>query len=161
MSITLHSREVGNRAGVQSVFSEVDMNVEDMTAIQQMIALYSYTFDSGDAGGWANVFTTDGTWEFYATGAVEPSTRLAGHEELRAFCERQFGNRPPGLNSMHHQSGVYFEELTGDTARTRVMVIITSQLPQQAGQIYLTGTYYDRWQKTVSGWRLAHRVLRA
>ena len=56
------------------------MNIEDMMAIQQLIALYSYTFDSGDDKGWANVFTRDGIWESFAAGATSPSTRLTGYE---------------------------------------------------------------------------------
>jgi len=52
------------------------MNTEDKLAIQQAIANYSYTFDSGDAEGWANIFTEDGVWEFFAGGVPTPTTRL-------------------------------------------------------------------------------------
>lgn len=140
---------------------EAAINTDDMLAIQQVIVLYSLTFDAGDDAGWANVFTADGVWESFPAGATAPALKLAGHEQLRAFCQRQFRNRPAGLISQHHQTGVYFDEVTADTARTRVMVIITSQEPRKPGTIYLTGVYCDRWKKTPAGWRLEYRALKS
>ncbi len=136
------------------------MRTEDMMAIQQVIARYSYTFDSGDAEGWANVFTPDGLWEFYAAEATTPSTRLDGHAALAAFCTRQFTNRRKGTTSYHHQSGVIFDELTADTAKVRAMLIITVQMPGEQPRLYMTGVYEDRWVKTSDSWRIKYRVLR-
>ena len=137
------------------------MNVDDVLAIQQQVARYSYTFDSGDADGWAKVFTPDGLWEFYATGASQPATRLDGYAALRDFCALRFSERRGGATSYHHQSGIVFDELTADSARVRAMVIITVHVPgEQQPRLYMTGVYEDRWVKTAEGWRIKHRVLR-
>jgi len=136
------------------------MNTDDMLAIQQQVARYSYTFDSGDAEGWASVFTEDGLWEFYTSGATTPATKLEGHTQLRDFCAQRFGERQGGVTSYHHQSGLIIDELTADSARGRTMVIITIQIPEEAPRLYLTGVYEDQWVKTPQGWRIKYRVLR-
>ena len=136
------------------------MNTEDMLAIQQEVARYSYTFDSGDAEGWANVFTEDGLWEYYTAGATTPATRLAGHAELRDFCAMRRSERREGVTSYHHQSGVIFDELTADTARVRTMLVLTIQVAGEPARVFLTGVYEDQWVKTPQGWRIKYRVLR-
>lgn len=135
------------------------MKTEDMLAIQQGIARYSYTFDSGDAEGWANIFTEDGLWEFYAQGAAQPSVRLEGHAALRDFCSQRFSERRDDITSYHHQSGIIFDEVNPDTARVRVMLIITVQVPGEQPQLYMTGIYHDQWVKTTDGWRIKYRAL--
>lgn len=138
------------------------MSVEDKLAIQQVIARYSYTFDLRDAEGWANLFTEDGVWEFAGTDSETdpPPTRVKGWAELRRFVEHPFVERRQGERSYHHQSGIIFDELTSDSARTRVMVLITLQtVKEPIARILFTGIYHDQWRKTQEGWRLAHRVL--
>ena len=136
------------------------MNIEDMLAIQQAIARYSHTFDAGDADGWAGVFTEDAVWEFYAAGETTPSNHLTGHKELREFAAMRFREKAPGLVYYHHQSGILFDELTADTAKTRVMVILTIHKSPSPPEVVFTGIYTDAWKKTSKGWLLAHRVLR-
>ena len=135
------------------------MSTEDMLAIQQEVARYSYAFDSGDADGWARVFTEDGLWEFYAAGATGPATRLEGRAALRDFCAQRFSERRGGVTSYHHQSGVIFDELTAETARIRTMLVLTVQLPGESARVYMTGVYQDQWVKTPDGWRIKYRRL--
>lgn len=138
------------------------MNTEDILAIQQAITNYSYTFDSGNAEGWANIFTGDGVWEFYGIGENSPSTKLDGYEALRQFAEQRYRDRPEGVRSYHHQSGILFDELTSDTARTRVMLVLTVQSAgERTARVLTTGIYHDQWRKTPKGWRLEYRALRA
>lgn len=135
------------------------MSSEDMLAIQQEIARYSYTFDSGDAEGWAGIFTENGVWEFYPAGAAEPATRLEGHAALREFCTERFEQRRDGLTYYHHQSGVIFDELGVESARTRSMLMLTVQRPGEAPRVYQTGVYQDHWVMTADGWRIKYRRL--
>ena len=136
------------------------MKTEDMLAIRQEIARYSYTFDSGDAEGWASLFTEDGLWESYPAGATEPGTRLEGRAAMRSFCAKRFSERRGGLTSAHHQSGIIFDDLTADTAKVRAMMLLTIQTPGESARVYMTGVYEDVWVKTPEGWRIKHRVLR-
>lgn len=135
------------------------MNVDDMAAIQQQIARYSYVYDAGDADGWAQLFTEDGIWEYMTADAPEPATRLEGHRSLREFCTKRFASRSDGWTYAHHQSGILFDELSPDSARTRSMVTITLQKPGEPPRLFLTGIYRDKWTKTPGGWRFEHRVL--
>ena len=138
------------------------MSIEDKLAIQQAIANYSYMFDSGDAEGWANVFTRDGVWEFFGAGQEKPSIKLEGHGALRQFAEQRNRDKPEGVSSYHHQSGILFDELTSDTARTRVMLILTVQSTgERTARVLTTGVYYDQWRNTPEGWRLVYRALKA
>jgi uncharacterized protein (TIGR02246 family) len=133
------------------------INVEDMLAIQQVIARYSHTFDAGDAEGWANLFTEDGVWEDFN---ANPPYQVKGHAALRDFAAMRFRQKTPGLVYYHHQSGILFDELRADTARTRVMVIITTHKKPDTPHIFLTGIYTDEWKKTDKGWLFTHRIIR-
>ncbi|MBO0730862.1 MAG: nuclear transport factor 2 family protein, partial [Acidimicrobiaceae bacterium] len=42
--------------------------VEDRVAIENLEGRYARTWDTGDATGWAAVFTEDGEWEAKAAG---------------------------------------------------------------------------------------------
>lgn len=135
---------------------------EDMLAIQQVIAQYSYTYDFKDAGGWADLFTEDGVWESYRGQNAEPGTRLKSRREIKEWAESSMQRRLAGSYNFHHQSGILFDELTDDSAQTRSMVIITAHdAPDQPNRITLTGYYQTRWRKTPQGWRIVHCTLRS
>jgi hypothetical protein len=58
-----------------------------------------------------------------------------------------------------YQTGLLFDEVTTNTARTRTMLLLTRQgAPDSAPLLQLTGVYYDTWRKTGEGWRLVHRA---
>jgi hypothetical protein len=130
------------------------VNLEDRFEIERRLFDYAYTFDTGDADGWAALFTEDGIWE--AVPVAEPDVRtvvLTGREELRAFAERG-----ASMQVLHHQGSVVFDELTAESARTRSMVIVTMQVPEiHAPQVMRHGVYHDDWVKTPDGWRVRHR----
>jgi SnoaL-like domain len=59
----------------------------------------------------------------------------------------------------HHQSGILFDELTADSARTRTMMLVTHQgAADVTPRPVVSGVYHDRWRRTPAGWRLAHRA---
>lgn len=139
------------------------MNVEDQLAIQQVIAQYSYTFDAKDAQGWAALFTEDALWECVTLEGGPPLNRLEGRQAIHDWAVKQHGTIPDNVRSYHHQSGILFDELGADTARTRVMVAITSQVPGDKGfktDVNLTGVYHDQWRRTDQGWRFSERILK-
>jgi len=138
------------------------MSTDDMLAIQQAVARYSYTFDSKDAEGWANIFTEDGVWESFTAGETSPTERLESRDSIREWAAKRHQEMPEEVHSYHHQSGIMFDELTADSARTRSTLILTTQDVKEpsSARIILTGVYYDQWRKTPEGWRIAHRALR-
>ena len=135
------------------------MQIEDMMAIEQVIARYAYTFDQGEADLWAAVFCEDGVWELVDQLGAEPRRRLSGRDELAAFCTHQFTSRAPGASSYHHQSSVIFDELTTSSARTRTLLILSVKTTGEPPHVRMTGIYHDDWLRTADGWRLKRRVL--
>jgi hypothetical protein len=137
------------------------MRLADKLAIQEVIAQYSYTYDSTDAEGFAALFTEDAVWELFAADATQPEIRLESRAAIRDWAAQRLRRRIGRFRSRHYQSGTVFEVLTAEAAQTRTMVLITHQgVAEAAPRPTLSGVYDDQWRKTREGWRLAHRVLR-
>jgi uncharacterized protein (TIGR02246 family) len=135
--------------------------LEDKLAIQEVIAQYSYTYDANDAEGFAALFTEDAVWERLALGATRPEIRLESRAAIRAWAAQRLQERHGRFTSRHYQSGLLFDELTAESARTRTMVLVTHQgVTEAAPRPTASGVYHDQWRKTPEGWRLAHRILR-
>jgi len=135
------------------------MSIEDRLAIQEVIARYSYTYDGRDAEGFAQLFVDDGVFEVFVPGKTTASVRLQSRTEIREWAAHRLQERNGRWTSRHYQSGTLFDELTPDSALTRTMVLVTHQaLAEAAPRPTLSGVYHDRWRKTPTGWRLAHRA---
>jgi ketosteroid isomerase-like protein len=135
------------------------MSIEDKLAIHEMIAQYSYTYDSQDADGFARLFVEDGVFEIFVPGKASPSVRLPSRREIREWATQRLQQRSGRFTSRHYQSGIVFDELTSDSAVTRTMVLITHQGVTEAGpQPTVSGVYRDQWRRRPEGWRLAHRA---
>ncbi len=135
----------------------------DMLEIRQRIAEYSYTFDSRNSVGWSELFTDDAVWEFIGPQDSRPLIRLEGRDEILDWARTRHREIPENITSYHHQSGISFEALTPNTARTRVMVLISSHDNTQSApriEISLAGVYHDEWVKTSEGWKFARRTLK-
>jgi hypothetical protein len=132
--------------------------LEDRFEIERQLFHYAYTYDTGDADGWARLFTEDGIWEAVHLGEEDsPSVSLKGHEELSAFVRGSPASRP-GVRALHHQGSVVFDELSANTARTRSMVLVTLQVPETVQpHVMRHGVYFDQWVKSSAGWQIAHR----
>lgn len=135
------------------------MSIEEKLAIHEMIARYSYAYDSEDADGFAEVFVEDGVFEIFVPGKTSPSVRLPSRQEIREWATLRWRGRNGRFTSRHHQSGTLFDELSSDSARTRTMVLVTHQdVTEAAPRPMASGVYLDRWRKTPEGWRLAYRA---
>jgi hypothetical protein len=100
-------------------------------------------------------------WELFAAGATRPEVRLAARAAIRAWAAQRLQERFGRFTSRHYRSGILFDELTPESARTRTMVLVTHQgVTEAAPRPTASGVYHDRWRKTPEGWRFAHRILR-
>jgi hypothetical protein len=136
------------------------MRLEDKFAIQEVIVQYSYTYDAQAAEGFAALFTEDAVWERFAAGATRPEIRLESRIAIRAWAAQRLHERRGRFTSRHYQSGLLFDALTSESARTRTMVLVTHQeVTEAAPRPTATGVYHDQWRKTPEGWRFAHRIL--
>ena len=135
------------------------MSIEDRLAIQEMIAQYSYAYDSQDAAAFAQLFVEDGVFEVFVPGRARPAVRLRSRVAIREWAARRLRERRGRFSSRHYQSGILFDELTANSARTRTMVLVTHQgRAGAAPRPTVTGVYHDQWRKTDAGWRLVHRA---
>jgi SnoaL-like domain len=135
------------------------MSIDERLAIHEIIARYSYTYDSLDADGFAGLFADDGVLEIFVPGKAVAAVRLQSRAEILEWAARRLRARSGRFSSRHHQSGTLFDELTADSAMTRTMVLVTHQgATEAAPRPVLSGVYHDRWRKEAGGWRLAHRA---
>ncbi|MYA19076.1 MAG: nuclear transport factor 2 family protein [Chloroflexi bacterium] len=143
------------------------MSVDDRLAILDRIAHYSYAWDGRDSDAYAALFTEDGVFEVY-TGGDEPVIHNEGRAAIHAWArsihtgeDPGLRRHPPGEQTRHNQSGTVFDELGGDHARTRSMLLSARQGPGDAIPVpSTTGVYSDEWRRTREGWRIARRTLR-
>ena len=135
------------------------LNIEDRLAILEMIAQYSYTYDSQDADGFARLFAEDGVFEVFAPAKGVAVLHLESRAAIHAWAAKSLEARRMVFTSRHHQSGTLFDKLTADAAETRTMVLVTHQrLDDASPHPTLTGVYKDLWRKTAEGWRFARRA---
>ena len=136
------------------------MSLEDKLAIQEVIAQYSYTFDSKDAEGCANLFTEDAVMEFFNPGETQPHRRFESRVSIRdEYVLQQSQRRPAGRAVRHYQTGTVFDELTADTAQTRTMMLVTLRdATEEAPHVRWSGVCHDQWRKTSEGWRFVRRT---
>ena len=136
------------------------MSLEDKIAIYEVIAKYSYTYDGKNADGFAELFTEDAVLETRRQGNTAPHTHLESQNAIRDYATEQHQGRLANTSTRHFQTGTIFEELTSNTARSRTMVIITHQTPEDATpRVVRSGEYQDEWRKTEQGWKFARRIL--
>ena len=136
------------------------MNVEDKLAIQDVIAQYSYAYDAKDAEAFAQLFVEDGIFEVIVPGESSPRVRLLSRAAIRDWAAQR-NQLNAGSQARHYQSGLLFDELTAETASSRVMLLLTRQGALDAAPVLnLSGVYHDTWRKTSEGWRLARRTAR-
>jgi SnoaL-like domain len=122
-------------------------------AIQQRLYSVSYTNDTHDLEAYLDIFTEDSVGYGYRLDEEEPFVVMRGRDDLRTFFERF-----PPIRVLHHLSGLVFDELTAETARTRVMVAVTARQSADSDPFLLThGHYYDEWRKFPDAWRIEAR----
>lgn len=135
-----------------------DAQTGDRLAILEQIARYSYAWDDRDLDAYVALFADDAAFVVDPELPDGPTTAARGHEAIRAWARERMDARKPGVQVRHHQSGTLFEELDGDRARTRTMLLTSRVGPD--GERPSSGVYYDEWRRTPQGWRFASRTLR-
>jgi hypothetical protein len=136
------------------------MSTDDKLAIQEIIAKYSYAYDSKDAEAFAQLFLENAIFEVIDPGASIPTVRLSSRVAIREWAAQRH-EQNAASQARHYQSGILFNELTDETASTRTMLLLTQQSgPDAVPLLHLTGVYHDKWRKIREGWRIAHRTAR-
>jgi ketosteroid isomerase-like protein len=129
--------------------------LEAMLELMTLEAEYARAWDTGDADGWAGVFTHDGVFELVGS-AGRPTRTYEGQAALREFCQT-VNAEWTGLHLMHVPQLM----VDGDVARGRVHFEWTSVARGHAAHTVQGRTYgyYDiLYRRTGEGWRMARRV---
>jgi len=143
-----------------SVSADDLSTISDRIAIAEMLAQYSYRWDSKDSTGFADLFTEDGIMERRREGALVENSRVVGKPAIYQYARQSHEGRLANRQTRHHFSGLVFLELTGQTAVTENMALITHQTANdRTATIASSGIYRNTWRKTQDGWRISKRVL--
>ena len=116
------------------------MSLEDRLLIQDVIARYSYSYDGRDADGFAQLFVEDASFEVIVPTQSRPAVRVLSRAAIRKWAVQR-RELTAGIETRHYQSGLLFDELTMNTARTRTMLLVIIQgAADSAPLLQLTGS---------------------
>jgi len=123
----------------------------DIEEIRRVLIEYGRTLDSGDAAGYAALFTVDGEW---SGGPYSASKR----DGIQAMAQRVIDSRDPS-SSMAHVLTNMLVDVSGDTAKawSRWMLVVPGT--DGAMMIRRSGSYDDQLVRTAEGWKFARRVV--
>ena len=110
---------------------------EDRDEILQLLYRYNHAIDSGDAEGWADTFTEDGSLD--AAGQL-----ISGREGLVEFAS--------SVRGLRHLVANPVVDISGDAATVRAYLLVFMGTAPA-----MIGTYEDEVVRTPAGWRFAKR----
>ncbi len=143
--------------GESTVLLERIRQLEDRAEIMNLEGRYARTWDTGDAKGWADLFTDDGAWQARAAGTKAVANLVEGRQQLEDFC-RTCAGYVTGLHFLHLND----LEITGDEAHALVYFDFRGQIRPPGAEETLhqlvTGYYEVDYVRTAEGWRMKFRL---
>lgn len=138
---------------------------DDRLEIQELVARYAWSLDTGDEDAFLGCFTAAGelTWDVFDT----PGT-WRGEAALRRFVA-YFRARPETAGRQHHVSNLCIDAQAAGDARGRAYVLVAiagaaaatgAAGPTGANQLGVMGWYEDHYVREDGRWRIARRVIR-
>ena len=128
--------------------------LEDRVALLDLEADYAAHWDFARAREWAELFSTDGSFEMLAVGP-RPAFIATGHAELQAFCENIHRNWM-GIHFMHPPR----LRIAGDAASALIFFEFRHVYRGDGGHTSqgVVGGYYEaEYRRTGQGWRIVRR----
>ncbi len=137
---------------------------QDRFAIQDLVALYGHTLDSGEIDAWIDLFMPDAVYTL-------PTRVLEGRPAIRDWIDGLVVLQESGTQMRHHTTNTLLLPETADRVLGRSMLFMTAQprgpaneevIPlhateSQRAQLTLTGLYGDVYTRTSDGWRFQSR----
>ncbi len=127
----------------------MSLTPDDRAALHDLYARYAFTFDSGDADAWAQLFTDDGR---FAPPVVD---EVVGTEALREFVATR-SSTTPGMR--HLISNVLVEE-TDEGARGSAYFVCLRLSEDGRVRLRNTGRYDDEFARRDGQWKIARRTV--
>ena len=123
-----------------------ELTTQDYIDIEQLYAQYNHAIDSGDAEGWAAMFTPQGSFN-----------RFTGHDALVGFI-KQWREKMNGANRRHWNSNLRITPAADGASGVVLLMIV--DVGTQPPSIVMTGQYTDSLVKTPHGWRFKSREVK-
>lgn len=126
---------------------------DDWTDIHRLEGAYGPRWDSGDAAGWAELFTEDGEFILVSDDPAERSA-FSGRAALEEFCVG-INRNWRALHMLHLPS------LAIDGDRATALIPFQCRLLHRAGTTnsdnHVFGVYRVQYARTGAGWRIRRR----
>ena len=142
-----------------AVSAQGDAGISDRLEIAEVVAQYSYRWDSKDSQGFADLFAEDGVMERWVEGVLVPNSRVEGRQAIFEYAKRSHEGRLADRQTRDHMSALTFLELKATSAITENMALITHQTAGEPPFISASGIYRNTWRKTAQGWKISNRAL--
>jgi len=123
----------------------------DKAAIAELIARYNFAIDHDDFQGWANCFAPAGIFD----GMIG---RFAAHAELERFTAEVKKLTATTPNLRHYVTNI-LTEVSGDEARSRCFLLMTSTTKEGGTKVVIAGEYEDRLVKRDGRWLFLERKV--
>jgi len=129
-------------------------NIEDTLAIHDLYARQQHAIDSGDAVGWAETFTADGSFRSpsYAAPAV-------GREALATFATDVADSASAAGHSLQHWIGNLTLSERDDCVSASAYLTLIAITPGEAPRLVRSVWVTDLLVRTDAGWRFRSRTV--
>ena len=125
----------------------------DKTTIAELIAQYNFAIDHEDYQGWADCFAPAGIFD----GVIG---KFDAHRDLDRFVTEVKRLSADSPNLRHYVSNI-LSEVSGDTARSKCFLLMTSTTKEGGTKIAIAGEYEDQLVKHDGKWLFSYRKVRA
>ena len=127
-------------------------------AISEMLAEYSYRWDTKASREFADLFTDGSILETWRGEVLV--NRIEGKQNILSYAEQSHKVRLIDRQTRHHFSGLVFKTLSETAAITENMALITHQTADdQQPIIRSSGIYRISWEKKSEEWKMSKRIL--
>lgn len=139
--------------------SDLDYQTRETVNITQMISRYGNCLDRGDFDGLESLFTDDAEFHVAPNPGVE--SPLKGNRNIRSTIERRWTLFAETEQRRHVMMNIVVEDLSGDTARVRtvIIVLVVSRKPGSNVRVHGLGTFDDLLERHDGRWQFKERRL--
>jgi 3-phenylpropionate/cinnamic acid dioxygenase small subunit len=135
---------------------------EDRQEVMDLIANYSFTYDSKDLDGFLNLFAEDAVWDYYVgLGNRTKQAMEVNKEELGEWVTGRFEEqKADGLQARHFMTNTVLTHIDVDHIAAKTMVVIVWRKKSESEPwLEDTGIYVDKFVRTPNGWKFLTRTL--
>ncbi len=124
---------------------------EDKLAIEELIARYNQSLDSGDYPTWLACWSDDAIFDGIGQ-------YLTGKAQIKTFADQYEGSTRSKINGLKHYTVNILSKIDGDNATTSSYLQLVNTA-EKGVKIIFTGRYEDDLKRVDGQWQFARRKL--